>query len=129
MIKAVEVPPDHNDFLRRNVRFMFVMQHEGQPERIMCVNTGVHDGQTFNVQGWFTDQEIWPEPGATPGHEPYIVTLDQAMLHAMTETLTIRATGTPVDMHGRLVRDLDHERERRDKLEDTLVSLLNRSRA
>jgi hypothetical protein len=122
MIHAVELTP--TDPLRRDITYVFVMDTPGGVERFLCV-----DGDT---QGWFTWQEIHPgrselasfiEPDAETAHTVYTIRLNPEMLHALTEVLIVRATNTPMAAIAGIRKDLEHERSRRDLLEDTVIRI------
>lgn len=123
MIRAVELD---TDFLSRTTSFMFVMDSPGG-ELIHCRDGAIGGG----AEGWWTWADIYPnhqpgeriEPGAPSAHNPYIVRLDPDMLHALTETLIVRATNTPMAAIAGIRKDLEHERSRRDLLEDTVIRI------
>lgn len=119
MIRAIRID---DDMLRRSLRYMFVMESQNTGTLYYARRT---DGD-WQSAGWYTASDLYAEPESVTlkdGWELVIVDLDRDVAASLADAILTETTGiAPTDARA-LRNDLQHERARRDKVEDVLIAL------
>ena len=104
---------------------MFIMERSDQGTLYYARRTG-----DLYSDGWYTPADLFDgteagvEPQIKDGWELVTVTLPRDVASALADAILTETTGiAPTDVRV-LRQDLAHERDRRDRLEDVLVGML-----
>lgn len=121
MIRAI---PVNSDFPRRSLTYMFVQEAHDRTRYYARRTVDAFDSSP----GWYPGDDVFLAETGEPkdGWTLVTVTLDRDVASALADAILTETTGiAPTDARA-LRQDLQHERERRDKLEDTLIGLVRR---
>lgn len=127
MIRAIEVGKWQDNLLHRSMKFIFELTtNDGQ--RLLYARTTREGGNTWD--GWYTEADLY-EPGnkeladrpLKDGLEIVMVDLPREVAACLAEAILLETTGIPTTDARAIRRDLDHERSRRDNLEDVIIRI------
>lgn len=121
MIQAFKVERD--DILMRRLTFGFMLTGDNQPARYLARPTD----QDPSHPEWRTDQELNRDPlvvdGIGEGWELVTVSLERGVMAALADAIITETTGTPAADVRLLRKDMEHEQQRRDLLEDAIIEI------
>lgn len=123
-IRAVQVEHPHDAFVRNRLRYAFELTDPGAPRRFYGRTR--EDG----YDGWFDREQLGGDGLGDSAPESYaeivFVDLPRDLAAALADAILTEAHGTPAGDVRALRADLDHERDRRDALEDRMIEALDR---